>query len=127
MIKAFSDNLKSNAQIFISTLNPDFIKYNFKKFLNRDFEKDGKLYKCIKESYIENNMLKSYWHVTCPDGKKFKKFGQTKMYSVYELNKILLNSSLLIENVYGNINFEKFSQNSGSMIIYGRKYETYGL
>lgn len=123
MIKSFADNLKTGAHFFIATFNPDYIKQNFQKFLNRDFEKDGKLFKCLKESFIENNMLKSYWHVTCPDGQKFTKFGQTKMYSVTELNEELLNHNLFIENVYENINFEKFSKNSGSMIIYGRKRE----
>lgn len=123
MIKSFADNLKAGAQFFIATFNPDYIKQNFQKFLNRDFEKDGKFFKCVKESFIENNMLKSYWHVTSPDGQKFTKFGQTKMYSLDELNEELLNNNLFIENVYENINFEKFSKNSGNMIIYGRKRE----
>lgn len=123
MLKAFSDNLKTGGHFFISTLNPDFVKLHFEKYIDHSFEQDGQLIKCVKESFIEGNMLKSYWHVEFPGGKNVTKFGQIKMYSIDELNMALLRYNLFIENVYSNINFKNLSSDYGSMIIYGRKYE----
>lgn len=123
MIRALSENLKTGGQFFISTFNPDFINVHFEKYLDRSFEYNGQFIKCIKESFIENNMLKSWWHFEFPDGCKEKYFGQTKIYSIDELNSALLRYNLYIEHVYGSLNFDKLTQDFGSIIIYGRKYD----
>lgn len=123
ILEAFASNLKPGGKFIISTLNPKFIKLHFEKFLDRSFMLNGDVVNYVKESFIEGNMLKSYWHMEFSDGRKAKKFGQTKMYSIDELNDILLKYNLFIENVFGNIYYDKLSDNSGSMIIYGSKYD----
>lgn len=123
ILKKLSDNLKFGGIFIISTINPDFIKNNFQKYLTRDFKKNGKIIKCTKESFLEGNMLKSHWHIFEDNNKKIIKSGQTKLYSVYELNTILLKYNLFIENLYGDINFTNYNEDSPNMIIYGKKNE----
>lgn len=121
MLSALSDNLKTGGKFVIATLNPDYILANFQRFIVKSIDYQESTIIAIRESYIEHRMMKSDWLFIYPDGTRITRFGQTKMYNLADFNAMLSKHNLLIENVYGTLQFEAFSQYSPSLILYGRK------
>lgn len=121
MLKTFSNSLKPKAKFIISTLNPEYVKNNFQRFIVKYVDYQNSTIVNIRESFIEDDMLKSKWLIIYPDGTRKERFGQTKMYSISDFKNIFDEINFEIKNVYGAINFEEYNINASSLIIYGEK------
>lgn len=121
MLKTFSQSLKNKGEFVINTLNPEFIKKNFQRFIVRKIEKNGQTIVAIRESFIENNMLKSNWTIIYPDGKQKLTYGQTKLYGLSDFSAFLSTENLFIEQIYGDTNMGKYTGDSPVLILYGKK------
>ena len=100
MLVPYSKNLKRGGQFFFSTMNP-FIT--------------------IRESRIEDGMMKSDWLIVYPDGHRETAYGQTKLYTVEQFRTLFQRYGLKVEQVYGDIALSHYDADHPSMIIYGHK------
>ena len=75
----------------------------------------------IRESRIEDGMMKSDWLIVYPDGHRETAFGQTKLYSVEQFRRLFLRHGLKVEQVYGDIAHSPYDEDHPSMILYGHK------
>ena len=121
MIKTLSESIKPHGSFFIATMNPRFVVKNFQKFIVKYIERGDGTIIAIRESFIENNMLKSKWLVVYPDGERKTFSGQVKMYDLSDFKRMLPEHGLRIEQVYSNIDFGELNDDSGGMIVYGKK------
>lgn len=121
LLSALSHNLKVGGQFVISTLNPDYILANFQRFIVKYIDTPEGTMISIRESFLENRMLKSQWLFVSPDGTRTQRFGQTKMYRLQDFYAMLSRNNLLVENVFGTLDFEAFHPGSPSLILCGRK------
>ncbi len=120
MFQSISDNLKERGTFMIETLNPLYIRNNFQRFLvNRIPYQDSTII-TIRESFIEGNMLKSDWLFIYPNGERKTAYGQTKMYTSAEFERMLSEYRLIVEKVFGD-NLQSYHINSPRMILVGRK------
>lgn len=121
MLFAFSNNLKPGGQFFFSTMNPLFINKHFQRFIVKQVPSADSTIITIRESWIENGMMKSDWLIVYPDGHRETAFGQTKLYSVEQFRAMFLRYGLMVEQVYGDIALSPYDEDHPSMILYGHK------
>lgn len=121
MLAAFGRNLKSGGQFFISTMNPLFIKKHFQRFIVKQIPSGESTIVTIRESRIEDEMMKSDWLIIYPDGRRETKYGQTKLYSLEQFREMLLRHSLVVEEVYGDIFLSPYDEDHPNLIMYGHK------
>jgi len=122
MIKSLSDNLKPGGEFIISTMNPDFIKNNFQRFIVKHIPYEYSSIITIRESFIDDKMLKSNWMFIYPNGERKTSYGQTKMYNYDDYVKMLKEFNLEVKKVFGD-GLKPFSEKMPTMIIYGKKIE----
>lgn len=120
-LAAMSHHLKIGGKFILSTLNPDYILANFQRYLVKQISYQEGTIITIRESFVEEKMLKSNWLFIFPDGSRMERFGQTKLYSLADFTAMLSHNNLLIENAFGNLGFEAFTPHSPSLILCGRK------
>lgn len=123
MLKAFAKNLKPSGQFFISTMNPLYINKHFQRFIVKQIPHEDSTIITIRESRIENDMMKSDWLIIYPDGTRQTAYGQTKLYTLAQFEIMLNKHGLTIDKVFGDINCGTYDDNHPSMIIYGHKQE----
>ena len=75
----------------------------------------------IRESWIEDEMMKSDWLIIYPDGKRETKYGQTKLYSLEQFKEMLSRYNLIVEKVYGDISMSPYDEDHPRLIMYGHK------
>lgn len=121
MLETLSDNLKIGGKFIISTYNPEYIYKYFQRFWVRYVPYQDSSIITIKECFIEDAMLKSTWVFVYPDGKRETQSGQTKLYSVQDFINMFDKVGLSLEATYGNIDFEDFTEDSPSLILFGKK------
>lgn len=121
MLISFGKNLKTGGQFFICTMNPLFIKKHFQKFIVKQIPSEKSTIVTIRESRIEDEMMKSDWLIIYPDGKRETKYGQTKLYSLEQFREMLLRNNLVVEKVYGDIAMSPYDEDHSSLIMYGHK------
>ncbi|MEE1083308.1 MAG: class I SAM-dependent methyltransferase [Paludibacteraceae bacterium] len=121
MLVPFSKNLKVNGQFFICTMNPLFIKKHFQKFIVKQIPYEDSTIVTIRESWIEDDMMKSDWLIIYPDGRRETKYGQTKLYSLEQFKEMLSRHNLVVEKVYGDISMSPYDDDHHSLIMYGHK------
>ncbi|MBR6182392.1 MAG: methyltransferase domain-containing protein [Prevotella sp.] len=121
MLVPFSNNLKRNGQFFFSTMNPLFINKHFQRFIVKQVPSGDSTIITIRESRIEDGMMKSDWLIVHPDGHRETAFGQTKLYSVEQFQTMFLRHGLQVEQVYGDISLSPYDEDHPSMILYGHK------
>lgn len=123
MLIPFSKNLKENGQFFFSTMNPLFINRHFQRFIVKQVPSGDSTIITIRESRIEQGMMKSDWLIVYPDGHRETAYGQTKLYSVEEFRAMFLRYGLRVEQVYGDIARSPYDEDHPSMILYGHKIQ----
>jgi 2-polyprenyl-3-methyl-5-hydroxy-6-metoxy-1,4-benzoquinol methylase len=121
MLLPFSQNLKSGGQFFMSTMNPLFINKHFQKYIVKQVPSGNSTIITIRESWIENDMMKSDWLIVYPDGHRETAYGQTKLYSLDDYVEMLSRYDLLVEKTYGDIALSPYDEDHPSMILYGHK------
>ena len=121
MLVPFSHNLKSGGQFFMSTMNPLFINKHFQKYIVKQIPSGDSTIITIRESWIEDNMMKSSWLIVYPDGHRETAYGQTKLYSLEEYKAMLLRYGLKVEKVYGDLALSPYDEDHPSMMLYGHK------
>jgi SAM-dependent methyltransferase len=121
LLAAVSENLKTGGQFVLATLNPDYILSHFQRFIVRETPYQDSSIIAIRESFLEDRMLKSHWTFVFPDGRRTTRDGQTRLYTVSELVALLSRHHLMVENLYGNLEFEPFDAQSSNLILHGRK------
>lgn len=121
MLVPFSSNLKRNGQFFFSTMNPLFIERHFQRFIVKQVPSGDSTIITIRESRVEDGMMKSDWLIVYPDGHRETAYGQTKLYSLEQFRAMFLRYDLNIEQVYGDIACSPYDEDHPSMILYGRK------
>lgn len=121
MLIPFSENLKKNGQFFFSTMNPLFISRHFQRFIVKQVPSGDSTIITIRESRIEQGMMKSDWLIVYPDGHRETAYGQTKLYSVEQFRAMFLRYGLRVEKVYGDIALSPYDEDHPSMILYGHK------
>jgi len=121
MLIIFSKNLKKNGQFFFSTMNPLFINRHFQRFIVKHVPYGDSTIITIRESRIENGMMKSDWLIVYPDGHRETAYGQTKLYNMEQLKAMFLRYGLHVELIYGDIASSPYDEDHPSMILYGHK------
>lgn len=121
MLVPYSKNLKQGGQFFFSTMNPLFINKHFQRFIVKQVPSSGSTIITIRESWIEDGMMKSDWLIVYPDGRRETAFGQTKLYSVEQFTTMFQRYGLRVEKVYGDIALSPYDEDHPSMILYGHK------
>lgn len=121
MLIPYSKNLKRGGQFFFSTMNPLYINKHFQRFIVKQVPSGESTIITIRESRIEDGMMKSDWLIVYPDGHRETAFGQTKLYSVEQFRTMFLRHSLKVEQVYGDISHSPYDEDHPSMILYGHK------
>lgn len=121
LLVPFSQNLKTDGQFFFSTMNPLFINKHFQKHIVKQIPSGDSTIITIRESWIENNMMKSNWLIVYPDGHRENAYGQTKLYSLEQYKVMLSRYGLMVEKVYGDIAFSPYDEDHPNMILYGHK------
>lgn len=121
MLVPFSRNLKPGGQFFICTMNPLFIHRHFQKFIVKQIPVDDSTIVTIRESRIENGMMKSDWLIIYPNGHRETAYGQTKLYSLEQFADMLDRYGLVIDNTFGDIDLATYDEDHPSLIMYGHK------
>ena len=121
MLIPFSKNLKAGGQFFFSTMNPLFIHKHFQRFIVKQVPSGDSTIITIRESWIEEGMMKSNWLIVYPDGHREAAYGQTKLYSLEQFKSMFLRHGLKVEQVYGDLSLSPYDEDHPSMIIYGKK------
>ena len=121
MLIPFSKNLKAGGQFFFSTMNPLFIHKHFQRFIVKQIPSGDSTIITIRESWIEEGMMKSNWLIVYPDGHRETAYGQTKLYSLQQFKSMFLRHGLKVEQVYGDLSLSPYDEDHPSMIIYGKK------
>ena len=121
MLIPFSQNLKDGGQFFFSTMNPLFINKHFQRFIVKQIPSGDSTIITIRESWIEDGMMKSNWLIVYPDGHRETSFGQTKLYSLEQFKAMFLRHGLKVEQVYGDLSHSPYDEDHPNMIIYGKK------
>ena len=102
-------------------MNPLFINKHFQRFIVKQVPSSGSTIITIRESWIEDGMMKSDWLIVYPDGRRETAFGQTKLYSVEQFTTMFQRHGLRVEKVYGDIALSPYDEDHPSMILYGHK------
>lgn len=123
MLVPYSRNLKQGGQFFFSTMNPLFINKHFQRFIVKQVPSCDSTIITIRESWIEDGMMKSNWLIVYPDGRRETAFGQTKLYSVEQFTTMFLRHGLKVEKVYGDIALSPYDEDHPSMLLYGHKLQ----
>lgn len=121
MLVPFSSNLKTGGQFFFSTMNPLFINRHFQRFIVKQVPCGDSTIITIRESRVEDGMMKSDWLIVYPDGHRETAYGQTKLYSVEQFRAMFLRYGLYVEQVYGDIVRSPYDEDHPNMILYGHK------
>ncbi len=121
MLVPFSKSLKVAGQFFICTMNPLFIEKHFQKFIVKQVPSGDSTIVTIRESWIEEDMMKSDWLIIHPDGRRETKYGQTKLYTLDQFKEMLLRHNLLVEKAYGDLSLSPYDEDHPSLIMYGHK------
>ena len=102
-------------------MNPLFISRHFQRFIVKQVPSGDSTIITIRESRIEQGMMKSDWLIVYPDGHRETAYGQTKLYSVEQFTTMFLRYGLRVEKVYGDIALSPYDEDHPSMILYGHK------
>ena len=121
MLRAFASNLKEGGAFVIGTINPLYVRKNFQKFIVKELPLGDDTIITIRESELDGQMLRSKWTIVYPNGRRERKYGQTKLYSKEELCEFLQRFRLQAEKYYGDIEFSDYNEDCQSLIVYGRK------
>ena len=121
MLLAFSNNLKPGGQFFFSTMNPLFINKHFQRYIVKQVPSGDSTIITIRESWIEDGMMKSNWLIVYPDGHRETAYGQTKLYSLEQFETMFLRHGLRVEQAFGDLSLSPYDEDHPSMIIYGKK------
>ncbi|MBO7440031.1 MAG: class I SAM-dependent methyltransferase [Bacteroidales bacterium] len=121
MFEAAAKNLKSGGKFVMSTMCEPYIKKHFQKYIVKQVPCGQSSIITIRESYIDNSMMKSNWLIIYPDGRRETAYGQTKMYSPSQLKNMLRECGVKPLKIYGGPNFEPFNSDNPSLIVYGIK------
>ena len=104
-------------------MNPLFIHKHFQRFIVKQVPSGNSTIITIRESWIEDGMMKSDWLIVFPDGRRETAYGQTKLYSVEQFRSMFSRYGLVVEQVYGDIAMSPYDEDHPSMILYGHKSE----
>ena len=107
MLIPFSSNLKDGGQFFFSTMNPLFIHKHFQRYIVKQVPSGDSTIITIRESWIEDGMMKSNWLIVYPDGEQFE--------------AMFLRHGLRVEQAFGDLSLSPYDEDHPSMIIYGKK------
>ena len=121
MLIPFSSNLKDGGQFFFSTMNPLFIHKHFQRYIVKQVPSGDSTIITIRESWIEDGMMKSNWLIVYPDGHRETAYGQTKLYSLEQFEAMFLRHGLRVEQAFGDLLLSPYDEDHPSMIIYGKK------
>ena len=121
MLIPFSSNLKDGGQFFFSTMNPLFIHKHFQRYIVKQVPSGDSTIITIRESWIEDGMMKSNWLIVYPDGHRETAYGQTKLYSLEQFEAMFLRHGLRVEQAFGDLSLSPYDEDHPSMIIYGKK------
>lgn len=121
MLIPFSSNLKDGGQFFFSTMNPLFIHKHFQRYIVKQVPSGDSTIITIRESWIEDGMMKSNWLIVYPDGHRETAYGQTKLYSLEQFETMFLRHGLRVEQAFGDLSLSPYDEDHPSMIIYGKK------
>ena len=121
MLIPFSSNLKDGGQFFFSTMNPLFIHKHFQRYIVKQVPSGNSTIITIRESWIEDGMMKSNWLIVYPDGHRETAYGQTKLYSLEQFEAMFLRHGLRVEQASGDLSLSPYDEDHPSMIIYGKK------
>ena len=121
MLIPFSSNLKDGGQFFFSTMNPLFIHKHFQRYIVKQVPSGDSTIITIRESWIEDGMMKSNWLIVYPDGRRETAYGQTKLYSLEQFEAMFLRHGLRVEQAFGDLSLSPYDEDHPSMIIYGKK------
>ncbi|MCM1110951.1 MAG: class I SAM-dependent methyltransferase [Clostridium sp.] len=121
MLSTFGRNLRSGGQFFMSTMNPLFICRHFQQFIVKEIPSGDSTIVTIRKSRIEGHMMISDWLIIYPDGRREKRYGQTRLYGVNQFRQMLSRQGLRLEAVYGDIEGGTYDENHPSLIMYGHK------
>ena len=121
MLVPYSKNLKRGGQFFFSTMNPLFINKHFQRYIVKQVPSGDSTIITIRESRIEDGMMKSDWLIVYPDGHRETAYGQTKLYTVEQFRTLFQRYGLKVEQVYGDIALSPYDADHPSMILYGHK------
>ena len=121
MLIPFSSNLKDGGQFFFSTMNPLFIHKHFQRYIVKQVPSGDSTIITIRESWIEDGMMKSNWLIVYPDGHRETAYGQTKLYSLEQFKAMFLRHGLRVEQAFGDLSLSPYDEDHPSMIIYGKK------
>lgn len=114
-------NLKNNGLYILETYNSNFIENNFKPLrIEEKFIKNEKFI-LEKKSSIENKMLKTEVKVYKNDNIIKSTFGETKLYSPKEMEKMLLDVGFKEINIYANFKKETFDIFNSPRIVFVSK------
>jgi SAM-dependent methyltransferase len=114
-------NLKNNGLYILETYNSNFIENNFKPLrIEEKFIKNEKFI-LEKKSSIENKMLKTEVKVYKNDNIIKSTFGETKLYSPKEMEKMLLDVGFKEINIYANLKKETFDIFNSPRIVFVSK------
>ena len=103
MLVPYSKNLKRGGQFFFSTMNPLFINKHFQRYIVKQVPSGDSTIITIRESRIEDGMMKSDWLIVYPDGHRETAYGQTKLYTVEQFRTLFQRYGLKVEQIYGDI------------------------
>ena len=121
MLVPYSKNLKRGGQFFFSTMNPLFINKHFQRYIVKQVPSGDSTIITIRESRIEDGMMKSDWLIVYPDGHRETAYGQTKLYTVEQFRTLFQRYGLKVEQIYGDIALSPYDADHPSMILYGHK------
>lgn len=111
-------NLKNNGIYFIDFYNSNFVEKNFKEFREEKYIIDGKDYLIEKKSKIIDKMLITEVFIFDENKNLIKKsIGETKMYTNFELEDMLLKVGFTQINKYSNFKMEPFNIDTSSKLL----------
>ncbi len=114
-------NLKNNGLYILETYNSNFIENNFKPLRIEEKFIENEKFILEKKSSIENKMLKTEVKVYKNDNIIKSTFGETKLYSPEEMEKMLLDVGFKEINIYSNFKKEKFDDLNSERVLFVAK------
>lgn len=123
-IKMFQNaykSLKKEGIFILDYINFDYVVNNFLEEFNQEYVFDNKKLLLSRKSKLEEEMLIQEWKLYNKEEIVWSNVGYTKIYFFEQLKLLLEKTGFVIQEVYGDYNFNLLNKNSNRCIIIAKK------
>lgn len=121
MFQKAYDSLEKEGIFILDYINFDYVINNFLEEFNQEYIFDNKKLLLSRKSKLEEEMLIQEWKLYDKEEIVWSNVGYTKIYFFEQLKLLLEKTGFIIQEVYGDSNFNIFNKNSKRCIIIAKK------